>query len=140
MNDEWGTPLKLFNDLDKEFNFTVDPCGISKRVLKKNMITLDIRKGQDGLDYAWCDHSVFVNPPFSRSKVVKWCHKIYDEHYLTKHIVLLCPLSIASTKYFHRYIYPIRREIRLLEGRVKYSPLDGQKATSPSFGSMIVIL
>lgn len=24
---EWGTPQKLFNKLNQEFNFTLDPCA-----------------------------------------------------------------------------------------------------------------
>lgn len=26
-SDEWSTPVDIYNDLDKEFNFTLDPCS-----------------------------------------------------------------------------------------------------------------
>ena len=29
--DEWSTPQELFNELDKEFHFTLDPCQCQVR-------------------------------------------------------------------------------------------------------------
>ena len=28
--DLWETPIELFNDLDREFHFTLDPCATSE--------------------------------------------------------------------------------------------------------------
>ena len=138
--DEWGTPRLLFEQLDREFNFTLDPCGTSKRILKKDMITLDIRNGEDGIGYCWGDHRVFVNPPYSRNKIQLWCKKAFAESCFTEVIVLLLPLNIANNKYFHEYIYPFKKELRILRGRTKFVPLNCQKTSSPTFGCMVVVI
>lgn len=42
-SDEWGTPQDLFDNLDKEFNFTLDPCANKNRPLKKDILCYDIQ-------------------------------------------------------------------------------------------------
>ena len=37
--DEWGTPKEFFQTLDKEFRFTLDPCGDKIRLLKNGIKT-----------------------------------------------------------------------------------------------------
>lgn len=53
LTDEWGTPLKQFREWDKQFNFTLDPCGTIKRPLKDSIKTIDIRQGMNGLSVPW---------------------------------------------------------------------------------------
>lgn len=46
-SDEWSTPLDVFNKLNDEFNFTLDPCAQKDRHLcKKTMkcLTTDLFK------------------------------------------------------------------------------------------------
>ena len=101
-NDEWGTPQDFFDELDKKFNFTLDPCANEHRKLKKDMISLSI--GANGLQYNWKNHSVFCNPPYSKENFKLWCKKINDEKTNAKVIVLLCPLRRCSNIYFHDLI------------------------------------
>lgn len=64
--DEWGTPKEFFQTLDKEFKFTLDPCGDKNRILKSGIKTFDIT--DNGLNQSWQDENVFVNPPYSKKK------------------------------------------------------------------------
>ena len=136
--DEWGTPRYLFEELDREFNFTLDPCGWRERRLKPGMITLDVRNGGDGLVCDWTGHRVFVNPPYSEHKITEWVKKAFLYKNSAEVIVMLIPPNTA-TKCFHDFIYHIA-EIRFLRGRVAFIDRDtGRKENSNTQGSMIVI-
>ena len=47
--DEWGTPKTFFEELDKEFHFTLDPCATDKNHKCSTYFT----KEQDGLKQTW---------------------------------------------------------------------------------------
>ena len=135
--DEWGTPMRIFRRLDREFILTLDPCGVRSRELKKDLITLDIREGGDGLKYNWKDHSVFVNPPYSADNIMKWVKKAFSEKDRAECIVMLIPVR-SDRKYFHRYIIN-QAEIRFVKGRPSFIPLNNQNDGSPCFPSMLII-
>ena len=69
---EWETPQDLFDKLDKEFNFVLDPCATEDNAKCKNYLT----KQNDGLSYPWLefDGPVFMNPPYGR-EIGKWVEK-----------------------------------------------------------------
>jgi site-specific DNA-methyltransferase (adenine-specific) len=139
-SDEWGTPFDFFDDLDTEFDFTLDPCGRLERKLRADLETWDIRHGMDGLKRSWSGHSVFVNPPYSAKQCELWCKKCYTEKDDTKAIVLLIPLAKGSNLYFHKYIY-LHAEIRFVRGRLDFTNLDNVSSRGPSpQGSMICVL
>lgn len=47
--DEWATPQNLFDELDREFNFSLDPCATDENHKCKKYFT----KAQDGLRKKW---------------------------------------------------------------------------------------
>lgn len=47
--DEWGTPKQFFEELNKEFNFTLDPCATNENHKCNKYFT----KEQDGLKQTW---------------------------------------------------------------------------------------
>ena len=47
--DEWSTPQELFDNLDKEFNFDLDPCATKENA----KCSLFYTKEQDGLSKSW---------------------------------------------------------------------------------------
>ena len=140
LSDEWGTPQDHFNEWDEEFNFTLDPCGIKSRPLKEDMVTLDIRDGQDGLKQDWGGGRGFINPPYSGNNIKLWYQKIFEEKNKAELIVLLIPLSKGSTNSFHDLIYPFVSEIRMIRQRLKFHPLQGQANTSNPQGSMLIVI
>ena len=59
--DVWVTPQWLFDALDKEFGFTLDPCsdGKNQKCLKH------YTSQENGLLRDWGTETVFMNPPYS---------------------------------------------------------------------------
>lgn len=47
--DDWATPQDFFDQLDKEFHFTLDPCANEQNHKCKKFYT----KEQDGLSHDW---------------------------------------------------------------------------------------
>lgn len=118
----WGTPLKLYNELNKEFNFDFDPCPYEYKV--------------DGLSIDW-GKSNFVNPPYSN--ISEWAEKCRIEQLKGNKSVFLIPAR-TDTKYFHKWILPYT-EIRFIKGRLKFISLDkkSKKNNSAPFPSIICI-
>lgn len=54
LSNEWQTPRDLFEQLDKEFNFNLDPCSTDTNALCSRHFTVDT----DGLTQSWGGVSV----------------------------------------------------------------------------------
>ena len=48
-SDNWSTPQDLYNELDKEFNFTLDPCAD----VNNHKCAKYFTKDADGLKQSW---------------------------------------------------------------------------------------
>lgn len=126
--DEWATPQAVFDQLNAEFHFTLDPCSSHENAKCENHFTME----EDGLLQDWGGHSVFVNPPFSKMK--DWCKKCLEESQKTNtKVVMLIPVR-TDTAYFHDYIYH-NAQLRFIRGRLHYND---SKCGAP-FPSMVVI-
>ena len=123
-SDEWGTPPAIFNPLDAEFDFDIDPCATKENRKCQKYFT----KEQDGLNLPWSLSglyvSAFVNPPYSQLK--EWIGKCALESCKGMTCVMLIPAR-TDTKAWHRYIYDASRwrfrpgvEVRFLPGRIKF--------------------
>ena len=62
--DVWGTPQWLFDALDKEFGFTLDPCSDGTNAKCAKFYSIH----DSGLLKDWGTETVFMNPPFSRAE------------------------------------------------------------------------
>lgn len=136
-SNEWETPQDLYDKLDEEFHFNLDPCSTDKNHKCKNYFTIK----DDGLSKYWFVEGgarVFVNPPYGK-EIKKWVKKCYEEskkEYVDV-IVMLIPAR-TETKYFHDYIYH-KAEIRFIKGRIKFC-IDGKPVIwNAPFPSMVVI-
>lgn len=125
---EWETPKEFFGELDKEFNFTLDPCCTHENAKCKKHFT----KEENGLSQTWKGETVFCNPPYGR-ELPQWIKKCYEESLKGATVVMLIPAR-TDTKAFHEYIYH-KAEVRFIKGRLKFG---GSKNSAP-FPSMIVI-
>lgn len=121
---EWETPKNIFDDLNREFRFTLDVAATPKNTKCDFFYT----KEQDGLQQLWLG-KVWCNPPYGRN-IGKWVEKAYKSKAT---IVMLLPAR-TDTKWFHDYIYN-KAEIRFIRGRLKFG---GCKNSAP-FPSMVVI-
>lgn len=127
-SDEYPTPLALFDELNAEFHFNLDPCSTDENAKCEKHYT----KADNGLSKSWRGCRVFCNPPYSR--IAEWVEKCYREGTKDNTIVVLLIPSRTDTRYFHNFINH-RAEIRFIKGRLKF----GENANSAPFPSMIVI-
>ena len=129
-NDLWETPQDFFDDLDKEFRFTVDVCANAENAKCDRYYT----EKEDGLSQSWRGEVVWCNPPYGR-KIGKWVQKSFDEVYKNgcKTAVMLIPAR-TDTKWFHDFILH-KAEIRFVRGRLRF----GGSKENASFPSMVVV-
>lgn len=126
---EWETPQWLFDELDREFHFTLDPCASHSNAKCSKYYTIE----DDGLAQSWEGERVFMNPPYGRG-LVDWVKKaFYEVRNGCELVVALLPVR-TDTRWFHTYCYD-HAEIRFLRGRLRFS---NDKNSAP-FASMIVI-
>lgn len=126
-SDEWATPQGLFDALNEEFHFTLDPCATDENAKCKMYYTAS----ENGLEKSWAGHRVFCNPPYS--EIQKCVKKCAGEAREGATVVMLIPAR-TDTRWFHDYIYQ-QAEIRFIKGRLRF----GDATNSAPFPSMIVI-
>lgn len=112
-SDDWRTPYRLFNNLHREYSFSLDGAATEHDALLPRF-TDDIH------NQSWVGERVFCNPPFSMA-----------EQFLLKAPeadVCVCLVPHRSkTTYWLRCVYtnPFLHEIRTLHRAVKYLPPAG---------------
>ncbi len=67
---EWATPQATFDELDREFGFTVDVCANEGNAKCARYFT----QSDDGLAQSWDNEIVWCNPPYGR-EIGKWVKK-----------------------------------------------------------------
>lgn len=125
---EWETPQNVFDALELEFGFTLDPCCTKENAKCKKHFT----KEHDGLSRPWTDEVVFMNPPYG-GEISKWMRKAYAATHEGATVVCLVPAR-TDTKWWHDYA--MKGEVRLLRGRLKF----GNAKTNAPFPSAIIVL
>lgn len=128
-SNEWTTPQYLFDELNDEFNFTLDPCATDENAKCSKYFTIE----DDGLSKDWSNDVVFMNPPYGR-EIKKWIKKAYEESLNGATVVCLIPAR-TDTTYWHDFIFDKADDIRFLRGRLKF----GNSKNSAPFPSAIVI-
>lgn len=111
---DWTTPIELFNELNKEFDFDCDLFASEENTLCYKYFT----QQNSALLNRWCERN-FANPPYET--------KIQNESFRLAHLnairgrvtVMLVPAR-TDTKRFHDFVFKQGYEIRFLEGRLKY--------------------
>lgn len=131
--DDWETPQSLFDKLNKEFCFTLDPASTHSNAKCKHHFT----KEEDGLAQNWGGQVVFCNPPYGRD-IKAWVEKCYLESQKENTTVVMLIPARTDTTYFHDFIYHNAKEIRFLRGRLKFE-LGGISGQSAPFPSMVVV-
>lgn len=126
--DDWATPQGLFDALNDEFEFTLDPCASSDNAKCAKYFT----KEDNGLFQDWTGYRVFCNPPYGK-EIALWVKKCAEEAKKGTLVVMLIPAR-TDTSYFHDFIYN-KAEIRFIRGRLHFN----NSYNSAPFPSMIVI-
>jgi phage N-6-adenine-methyltransferase len=124
---EWPTPKWFFEELDREFHFSLDPCSTDENA---KCLRHFIRK-DNGLTQDWSSDVVFMNPPYGR-EISDWMQKAWESALEGATVVCLVPAR-TDTRWWHTFA--IRGEIRFLRGRLKF---EGAMHCAP-FPSAIVV-
>ena len=123
---EWATPQKLFDALNAEFRFTLDPCATLDNAKCRRYFNVK----QDGLKKKWTGR-VFMNPPYGRV-IGLWVKKAYESSIGGALVVCLLPAR-TDTVWWHEYC--MKGEVRFIRGRLKF----GDGKNSAPFPSAVVI-
>ena len=129
---EWSTPQAFYDELHKEFKFTLDPCATKENAKCAKFFTV----AEDGLKQSWGGERVFMNPPYGRV-IGDWMKKAYEESGKGALVVCLVPAR-TDTRWFHDYAMKVwPHGIRLIKGRLKFG---GCKNSAPFPSAVIVFL
>lgn len=125
--DDWATPQRLFDELNKAFHFTLDVCASKENAKCTKYFT----KEQDGLKQDWGGAVIWCNPPYGR-EIGKWVQKCSEHEGIA---VMLIPAR-TDTKWWHQYINGnSNAHVYFLKGRLKF----GNAKNSAPFPSAIII-
>jgi site-specific DNA-methyltransferase (adenine-specific) len=124
---EWATPQWLFDALDREFGFALDPCATAENAKCSKYFTA----AEDGLRQSWDYQVVFMNPPYGRV-IGAWMRKAWESSQRGATVVCLVPAR-TDTDWWHRFA--MRGEVRLLKGRLRF----GNAKSCAPFPSAIVV-
>ena len=122
---EYGTPQRFFDELNREFNFTLDVCASKENAKCQKYYDQET----NGLEQDWTNETCWMNPPYGAG-IGMWLKKAYESNAT---VVCLVP-SRTDNKWWHQWVM-MADEIRFVRGRLRFSGAgDGAK-----FPSAIVI-
>ena len=127
---DWETPQHVFDALNAEFHFTLDPCATAENAKCAKYYTEE----QDGLAQDWTGERVYCNPPYGR-QVENWVRKCYEHGQSGGGIAVMLIPARTDTRWFHAWVYGKADEIRFVKGRLRFN----KSAVSAPFPSMIVV-
>lgn len=127
----WGTPPEVFDPLNAEFNFTLDPCAAPESAKCSRFFT----EADDGLTKDWGQERVFMNPPYGR-EIYAWTRKARESAANGALVVGLLPAS-TDLRWWHEDVVG-HAEVRYIRGRVRFLT-GGPYRASGFFASVIVI-
>ena len=108
------TPKEIWNELIKEFKFTVDACASDKNHLVDKYWT----KENSALDKNWDNEIVYCHPMYD-TKIPKFVAKAFEHKCLT---VFLLPAS-TNSQYFHKFFWDNKRCKSRSNVQIKFLPV-----------------
>lgn len=117
---DWETPQSLFDDIDREFNFTFDAAASISNAKTERFFTQE----DDALRQDWPIETYWLNPPYgAKSGTLKqWVEKAYYASKKGSTVVMLIPAR-TNTNWFHD-ICLSKAEVRFIRGRPKFGGAD----------------
>jgi phage N-6-adenine-methyltransferase len=124
--DEWETPQDLFDQLNAEFNFTLDVCALGSSAKCDQFFSPE----DDGLEQEWTG-ACWMNPPYG-DVIGAWVRKARESAEQGATVVCLVPARVDTGWWWDNCR---DGEVRFLRGRLKFG---GGKNSAP-FPSAVVI-
>ncbi len=111
---DWTTPRDFFENLHREFHFTLDAAASHENALCGRYYT----EADDGLSQHW--HGVvWVNPPYGR-QIGKWIRKAAEESRKGATVVMLIPARTDTAAWHEHILHRPNVETRFVRGRLKF--------------------
>lgn len=127
---EWATPQHFFDDLNKEFNFTIDVCATPDNAKCDRYFTRE----HDGLSQSWAGEVCWMNPPYGR-EIGDWMRKAHEESQSGATVVCLVPARTDTQWWWDTAMQVWPHGVRLVKGRLKFN--DGKQGAP--FPSAVVV-
>jgi site-specific DNA-methyltransferase (adenine-specific) len=127
----WETPPDVFESLNREFGFTLDPCCVEQTAKCARFYT----EKDDGLAQDWGRERVFMNPPYGR-EIYAWTKKARESAVKGALVVGLLPAS-CDLAWWHDDVVG-HAEVRYVRGRIRFLT-GGPYRASGFFASVIVV-
>lgn len=140
----WRTPEEIWGPLFTEFNPRLDlaadaSASLCDFWLGPGALNPDALVFEDWAEVL-CGKAGWLNPPFSRREkmpIAPWIERCYRTQQAGGRVVSLIPAR-ADTQWWHRWVMKAR-QIRLIEGRVRFIRPSGEVGESAPFPSAVVI-
>lgn len=114
----WNSPLEIFNELDEEFHFNLDPT---------NRPIANLPGLRDGLRMKYGTREspavLFNNPPYKRGMIKAYVEKTIKEMRLGRCTVAVFLIPLRNSDYF-KLLRKQGAEFRLCEKRLKFGDAD----------------
>lgn len=120
--DSRATPPEVYECLNAEFAFTLDPCPLDTSATAGAPLW-----GKDGLARSWTGERVFCNPPYSN--IEPWMAKAREAEVA----VYLVPVK-SDLRWWHRHVMTAN-EVRFFRGRLRFIGMSG----GAPFPSVVVV-
>lgn len=129
-SDSWTTPQWLFDKLNQQYNFTLDPASDDQNHKCIKYYTID----NDGLKQDWKGETVFINPPYS--KVYDWVKKAHTEAKENNTTCVMLIPARTCTRFWHDFIMDnqVCSKIIFIRGRLKF----GNSKNCAPFPSVLI--
>ena len=167
VESDWRTPPECFEALDREFQFGLDAAAdegshLTPRWLGPGSVYADALAVADWALVDGYSLSIFLNPPFSRTKarswkgnpdrnpfrIANWAKKCWEESQRGATIVGLFPFA-PQTDWYRRYVYGHRqdggweghaaKEERRLPHRISFLHPEGKPAANAGVNTTIIV-
>lgn len=123
----WETPQNFFDELDREFGFTLDVCALPENAKCLRYFTPE----EDGLKQVWRG-VCWCNPPYGR-EIGEWVAKAREASRAGATVVCLLPAR-TDTAWWHSHVMEAT-EVRFVRGRLRF----GGGENSAPFPSAVVV-
>ena len=122
VQDEYGTPKKLFQNICKKYNIypQIDICASKTNHVLPNYIT----KEQNCFSHS-INQDFFMNPPYSR--VSEFMGFAYEQHLLNNVSCIILTYSKTGTRWWHKYVQNIADYVEFQKGRISFLDENGNK-------------
>lgn len=130
--DRWRTPQKVFEWLDRNYQFDYDTACTTDNALAKPV--WHGRSDCDALQSVWAG-TVYCNPPYS--DISPWVEKAICSAERGATVVMLIPSPNGET--YHAKALRHAKRLILINGRIAFINADGKPVSGNNRGSCIYV-